>query len=342
MSARTQTAWSSTQSVHLSCLLVNSSSRSAHGNSVARTPTPTITISQPGPGSGMRAMPTRRSARRRSRRSPARRYAGPGWCRSSGRATRGSGPAGWAPPGQPRPRPAAGLTRSSPCPESHVRGTVTAPAGGKTRRPGSGLRRLRERTAFWGPTPVWAPKKRSSARLKDRPLSRKVPTMDRRPAASVTCELDVRLVVPGEASVPVPVVLQYASTDPYAVQATFRTGGQGVDVLPRAKLIAAGVNRPVGQGDVRALAEHRPRRRGRLPGALLPGWQGPALGALAVVLRDFVARTALVVPPGQGNPLPRPGLHARRPARHLSLPSRVGVRSQQRRERVRRLCCMPS
>jgi len=122
--------------------------------------------------------------------------------------------------------------------------------------------------------------------------------MDRRPAASVTCELDVRLVVPGEASVPVPVVLQYDSVDPYAVQATFRTGGQGVDWVFARELIAAGVNRPVGQGDVRVWPSTDPDDE--VVYLALSSPDGKALReAPAAVLRVFVARTALIVPPGE-------------------------------------------
>src|SRR4051794_41686343 len=120
--------------------------------------------------------------------------------------------------------------------------------------------------------------------------------MDRRPAASVTCELDVRLVVPGEASVPVPVVLQYDSVDPYAVQATFRTGGQGVDLVFARELIAAGVNRPVGRGDVRVWPSNHPDDEGGYLALSSPDREG-LLAAPAAVLRDFVARAALVLPP---------------------------------------------
>ena len=124
--------------------------------------------------------------------------------------------------------------------------------------------------------------------------------MDRRSAATVTCELDVRLVVPGEASVPVPVVLHYGSADPYAVQATFRTGGQGVDWVFARELIAAGVNRPVGQGDVRVWPSSDPDDE--VVYLALSSPDGKALlEAPAGVLRDFVARSALVVPPGEEN-----------------------------------------
>jgi hypothetical protein len=123
--------------------------------------------------------------------------------------------------------------------------------------------------------------------------------MDRRPAATVTCELEVRLVVPGEASVPVPVYMRYDSADPYAVQATFRTGGQGVEWVFARELVAAGVNRPVGQGDVRMWPGAGPDDDDVVYLALSSPDGRALLEAPGYLLRDFVARTALVVPPGE-------------------------------------------
>ena len=47
--------------------------------------------------------------------------------------------------------------------------------------------------------------------------------MKRQLPDAVTSQLDVRLVVPGDAGVPLPVTLRYDPADPYAVYATFRT-----------------------------------------------------------------------------------------------------------------------
>lgn len=123
--------------------------------------------------------------------------------------------------------------------------------------------------------------------------------MDRRPTAQVTCDLEVRLVVPGETSVPVPVSLRYDSNDPYAVAATFRTGGQGVDWVFARELLAAGVNRPVGQGDVRVWPGSTPEDDEVVYIALSSPDGRALLEAPARQLRDFVARSALVVPPGE-------------------------------------------
>ena len=45
-------------------------------------------------------------------------------------------------------------------------------------------------------------------------------------SSSVTCELQLRLVISGDSSLPVPAGLRYDTADPYAVHATFHTGGQ--------------------------------------------------------------------------------------------------------------------
>lgn len=122
--------------------------------------------------------------------------------------------------------------------------------------------------------------------------------MDRRPTASVTCDVDVRLVVPGDASVPVPVVLRYDSGDPYAVHATFRTGGEGVDWVFARELLAAGVNRASGSGDVRVWPGDE--NEGDVVFLALSSPDGKALlEAPAEPLRSFVARTTLLVPPGE-------------------------------------------
>ncbi|RZS89459.1 sporulation and cell division protein SsgA [Motilibacter rhizosphaerae] len=128
---------------------------------------------------------------------------------------------------------------------------------------------------------------------------RKGRKMDRRPTAQVTCDLEVRLVVPGETSLPVPVSLAYDSSDPYAVSARFRTGAHGVDWVFARELLSAGVNRPVGQGDVRVWPGAGPDDDEVVYIALSSPDGRALLEAPARELRDFVARTALVVPPGE-------------------------------------------
>lgn len=69
---------------------------------------------------------------------------------------------------------------------------------------------------------------------------------------TVTRELTVQLVAPGDGSVALPVVMHYDVTDPYAVHATFRTGtGEGVSWVFARELLTLGVHQPAGDGDVR-------------------------------------------------------------------------------------------
>ena len=69
---------------------------------------------------------------------------------------------------------------------------------------------------------------------------------------TVTRELTVELVTPGEGAVALPVVMHYDVADPYAVHATFRTGqGGGVSWVFARDLLSLGIHRPTGDGDVR-------------------------------------------------------------------------------------------
>lgn len=69
---------------------------------------------------------------------------------------------------------------------------------------------------------------------------------------TVTRELTVHLVAPGDGSVSLPVVLHYDVADPYAVHATFRTGhGDGVSWVFARELLTLGVHCASGDGDVR-------------------------------------------------------------------------------------------
>ena len=75
---------------------------------------------------------------------------------------------------------------------------------------------------------------------------------------TVTRELTVQLVAPGDGSVALPVVLHYDVRDPYAVHATFRTGqGDGdVRVWPSwnagAEVVFIGLTSPDGEALLQA------------------------------------------------------------------------------------------
>lgn len=71
---------------------------------------------------------------------------------------------------------------------------------------------------------------------------------------SVTTQLQLRLVVPGAASLPVRAGLRYDLADPYAVSVSFHTGGgsdsDSVQWTFARSLLTDGVAAPVGDGDV--------------------------------------------------------------------------------------------
>jgi hypothetical protein len=70
---------------------------------------------------------------------------------------------------------------------------------------------------------------------------------------SVSSELQLRLVVPGAASLPVRADLNYDVSDPYAVQVAFHTGSAGGEVVQwtfARQLLSDGVSAPAGEGDV--------------------------------------------------------------------------------------------
>jgi hypothetical protein len=72
--------------------------------------------------------------------------------------------------------------------------------------------------------------------------------------ATVTTDLQLRLVVPGSSALPVRASMRYEVSDPYAVSVAFHTGsGDGGDVVEwtfARQLLTDGVSTPVGEGDV--------------------------------------------------------------------------------------------
>ena len=77
--------------------------------------------------------------------------------------------------------------------------------------------------------------------------------------ATVTAELELRLVVPGGPPLPLVASLRYATADPWAVRVGFQTGaknedgsGDGVvEWMFARQLLTEGVAKTAGEGDVR-------------------------------------------------------------------------------------------
>ncbi len=118
--------------------------------------------------------------------------------------------------------------------------------------------------------------------------------------ATVTAELELRLVVPGGPSLPVVANLRYDSNDPWAVRVAFQTGGEGdgvVEWMFARQLLTDGVASAIGEGDVRVWPSlHGTERVVNLAMA------SPSGSALFEIDRDalveFLQQTYLAVPTG--------------------------------------------
>jgi hypothetical protein len=118
--------------------------------------------------------------------------------------------------------------------------------------------------------------------------------------ASVTAELELRLVVPGGPSLPVLANLRYETADPWAVRVAFQTGGEGdgiVEWMFARQLLTDGVSKTVGEGDIRVW----PSVIGREHFVNL-AMASPSGSALFEIDRDalveFLQQTYLAVPTG--------------------------------------------
>ncbi|MFD7407290.1 SsgA family sporulation/cell division regulator [Streptomyces sp. NPDC059866] len=111
-------------------------------------------------------------------------------------------------------------------------------------------------------------------------------------------ELEMRLVLSPERSVPVAARLGYRSDDPYAVHITFHIDSdQPVNWTFARELLVEGVFRPCGRGDVRVWPSKANGRSVVLIALSSP--DGDALlEAPAAQVSAWLERTLRVVPPG--------------------------------------------
>jgi hypothetical protein len=122
--------------------------------------------------------------------------------------------------------------------------------------------------------------------------------------ATVTSELELRLVVPGGAPLPVVAGIRYDPTDPYAVHVGFHTGpspdapdDEVVEWTFARQLLTDGVTRDVGEGDVQVWPS---QTSGRPVVCLaLSSPSGRALFEVPLgALVEFLTRTYAAVPTG--------------------------------------------
>ncbi|UXY27853.1 SsgA family sporulation/cell division regulator [Streptomyces sp. HUAS TT20] len=111
-------------------------------------------------------------------------------------------------------------------------------------------------------------------------------------------ELELRLVLSPERSIPVPARLGYRTTDPYAVHITFHINSEHpVHWTFARELLVEGVFRACGQGDVRVWPTKTEGRSVVLVALSSP--DGDALlEAPAAQVSAWLERTLRVVPPG--------------------------------------------
>jgi hypothetical protein len=111
-------------------------------------------------------------------------------------------------------------------------------------------------------------------------------------------ELELRLVLSPERSIPVPARLSYRSDDPYAVHVSFHINSeQPVNWTFARDLLVEGVFRPCGQGDVRVWPAKVEGRTVVLVALSSP--DGDALLEAPVPqVSAWLERTLRVVPPG--------------------------------------------
>ena len=72
-------------------------------------------------------------------------------------------------------------------------------------------------------------------------------------SVTVSAELGLSLVVPEHGAVPLVASLDYCADDPYAIKMSFHVGAdEPVEWIFGRELLAAGLEAPVGEGDVQA------------------------------------------------------------------------------------------
>lgn len=114
---------------------------------------------------------------------------------------------------------------------------------------------------------------------------------------AVICQPAVfELIAPDAPVVPVKVDLTYHSRDPYAVQASFRTGnGTAVDWVFARDLLHDGLIAPAGTGDVQV--QPMPHNPNRVQLELSSPSGHAVFTTCAQTLGDFLHQTYVAVPP---------------------------------------------
>lgn len=118
----------------------------------------------------------------------------------------------------------------------------------------------------------------------------------------VTTEMDLKLVLTAERSVSVLALLDYAAHEPYSVRATFRTSEGDVNWVFARELIAEGLRKPAGDGDIAMWPSKTDGREVLCISLSSPSGQA-LMEAPREAIEDFLARSYTVVPVGSESSL---------------------------------------
>lgn len=115
---------------------------------------------------------------------------------------------------------------------------------------------------------------------------------------TVTCELDVHVIVGGEPQVTLPAAFHYHGADPYAVRLSIGATSSGtVDWIFALSLLKVGLGRPVGEGNV--LVSPRRSSHGPVVRIVVRSRLGSAvLDMMASPVAEFLDRAEELVPAG--------------------------------------------
>jgi Streptomyces sporulation and cell division protein, SsgA len=120
-------------------------------------------------------------------------------------------------------------------------------------------------------------------------------------SATVSTELGLTLVVPGNESVPLAASLSYSADDPYAIRIAFHVGtDEPVEWIFARELLATGLAYPAGEGDVQVCPDPR-GRRDVLSIALSSPFGQARFEAPASATSDFLHLTYDIVAAGREN-----------------------------------------
>ncbi|MFT6565186.1 MAG: hypothetical protein ACJAY5_001953 [Actinomycetes bacterium] len=114
--------------------------------------------------------------------------------------------------------------------------------------------------------------------------------------------MDLKLVLTAQRSVSVLALLDYSAHEPYSVRATFRTSDGDVNWVFARELIAEGLRKPAGDGDIAMWPSKTNDREVLCLSLSSPSGQA-LMEAPRDVIEEFLARSYRVVPLGSESAL---------------------------------------